>query len=190
MEIRWAALVLICAIHARNLKAAEPIEVEIYVQNGNWPQPLKYVEKQTSQIFQRIEVRLTWHTGDMPADPPGSRRSIGIRFLDRAPASISPFAMASARPFGSSGSLISIYADRVQDKLRSAPRLWAVLLAHVLVHELAHVMQGTDYHSPSGIMKANWSNADYDLMCANQLGFTDWDGKVIHGALAARLASR
>ena len=190
MDIRWAAVVLMGAIHTGNLDAAETIEVDVYIQKYNYSRPLKHIKEQASQIFQRIGVRLIWHNGELPALPTAGRRSIGIRFVEHAPAAQSPFAMASALPFGSSGSLISVYLDRVQHRIDSIPRLWPVLLAHVLVHELAHVMQGTDYHAPSGIMKANWSNADYDAMCRNRLGFTDFDADLIHTSLSARLANR
>jgi len=35
------------------------------------------------------------------------------------------------------------------------------LLAHVIVHEITHLIKGTDEHSESGILKQRWEPADY-----------------------------
>jgi hypothetical protein len=36
----------------------------------------------------------------------------------------------------------------------------AALLAHVMAHEIGHVLQGIIRHSESGILKAHWSGTD------------------------------
>ena len=67
------------------------------------------------------------------------------------------------------------------------------LLAYVLAHELAHVMQGLDHHSASGIMKANWSYREYFMMLSRTLTFTAEDVDLIRAGLEAKrsnIASR
>jgi hypothetical protein len=110
--------------------------------------------------------------------------------VSHAPASVTPGALASALPYSSSGSLISVYQDRVQQLLNRLPGLSRVLLAYVFVHEMAHVMQGNNYHSDSGILRAQWSNADYATMRRDRLKLTDGDSDRIRNGLAVRLASR
>jgi hypothetical protein len=60
----------------------------------------------------------------------------------------------------------------------------------VIAHEVAHILQGLMRHSESGIMKAQWTGADYQQMTWKPLQFTDEDVMLIHRGLRAREASR
>jgi hypothetical protein len=113
MDIRWAAI-LLGTIGAVRTEAAEKILVDVYVQKDGWHQPLEYAEVLASQMFDRSDVRVTWHAGRLPKVPCRGRFCIGIDMLDCAPASVSRGALASALPYGTSGSLIEVYGDRVQ----------------------------------------------------------------------------
>jgi hypothetical protein len=170
-------MILFGVIVSGRAEAVETIQVDVYVQQGNWIQSLRYSELMVSEIFARSDVRVTWHAGELPAVPSIGRRRIGIRMVDRAPVLLVRGALASARPYGSSGSLISVYSDRVHQLLDRLPSLSNGALAYIFAHELAHVMLGYDYHSNSGILKAQWSSVDYAAMRARRLDFTedDWD---------------
>jgi len=61
-----------------------------------------------------------------------------------------------------------------------------VLLAHVLVHEIAHILQKTDQHSNSGVMKAVWTHQDRVQMRTGALPFTPGDVELIRLGLASR----
>jgi hypothetical protein len=61
-------------------------------------------------------------------------------------------------------------------------------MAHVIVHEITHILQGIDRHSNSGIMKALWTSTDYMLMKRGQLRFTAVDVEMIHDGSAVRAA--
>jgi hypothetical protein len=190
MDIRWAAVIFLGGIYAGRADAAEKIQVDVYVQPNNWPQPLGFSERLASEIFGGIDVRVAWHAGELPAIAYAGRFAIGIRLMDRAPVSLTSHALASARPYSSSGSLISVYEDRGQQLLNSLASLSRVLLAYVFAHELAHVMEGADHDSDSGVMKANWSNADHAAMLVERLGFTDSDSDRIRSGLAVMRTSR
>ena len=127
---------------------------------------MKNAEWLASELFERSGVHVTWHAGELSAVPCG-RWCIGIRMVDRAPASLAPGALAAARPYGSAGSSIGVYDDRVQQLLNDRPGLSSVLLAYIFAHELAHVMTGYADHSDSGIMKAQWSKVDHAAMPAS-----------------------
>jgi hypothetical protein len=62
------------------------------------------------------------------------------------------------------------------------------VLGHVIAHEVTHILQGVLRHSESGVMKARWSNADYQEMTWKPLRFTDEDVVLIHRGLKARVA--
>jgi hypothetical protein len=62
------------------------------------------------------------------------------------------------------------------------------VLAHVIVHEVTHVLQGVSGHSDSGIMKAWWTPKDYEQMEWAPLPFTANDIALIQLGLAKRIA--
>ena len=63
-----------------------------------------------------------------------------------------------------------------------APRL----LAYVLAHEIAHVLQAVDRHSETGVMKASWDKGDYFSMGRGRLKFTPSDIGLIRLVLDTR----
>ena len=64
-----------------------------------------------------------------------------------------------------------------------------ILLAHVLVHEITHTLQGVVRHSASGIVKAQWDAADLFEMVRQPLRFTEVDVALIRRGLEARQSS-
>jgi hypothetical protein len=79
---------------------------------------------------------------------------------------VAPRALAYALPFG--GVHIKVFYDRVPGKSDISR---SHVLAHILVHEISHILQGIDRHSDSGIMKARWVDADFKQMEAGALAF-------------------
>jgi hypothetical protein len=59
-----------------------------------------------------------------------------------------------------------------------------MLLAHVMVHEIAHILQGVYRHSDNGVMKAVWTGQDYSQMRVGALPFAPEDVELIHLGLA------
>jgi hypothetical protein len=130
------------------------------------------------KMFATIGIRLDWRSGEPPRT--SSRRPIGIELATDTPANLLPGALGSAMPY--EGVHIRVFYDRLRSDV--APR--SVLLAHVLVHEIAHILQRTDQHSASGVMKAVWTPRDYEQMRSGALPFTPGDVEVIRLGLAAR----
>jgi len=54
-----------------------------------------------------------------------------------------------------------------------APNQVSSVLAHVLVHEVTHILQGIPRHSESGVMKAQWDSNDFAQMT--------WEASPLHG---------
>lgn len=98
-----------------------------------------------------------------------------VRFATVAPAQVSPNAFAFATPY--TGGNVTVFYNRVQ---RAAG--WtdtSVLLAYVMVHEIAHVLERSDHHSSFGVMKAEWTNMDYLEMANRSLGFAEEDVRLL-----------
>ena len=64
--------------------------------------------------------------------------------------------MAYASPY--EGSHVVLYFTRLREAI-SAESV-SVLLAHVMVHEVAHILQGVAQHSADGMMKERWTSRD------------------------------
>ena len=135
-------------------------------------------QKIASGMFVAIGVTLEWRRGLKDCPPKGIRISLG----DQTPTSLKPGAIAYALPY--EGEHIRVFYDRVS---RAATRsLVPRLLAHVLVHEITHILQGVDRHSDSGIMKDHWDSSDFHSMAWKPLYFEPRDVDLIYRGLAGR----
>jgi hypothetical protein len=65
-----------------------------------------------------------------------------------------------------------------------------MILAHVLTHEITHVLQEIDRHSATGVMKARWDAKDFLDMTFSPLPFTSNDIDLLRIALRRSSAAR
>jgi hypothetical protein len=133
-------------------------------------------EASATKMFAGIGISLEWRTGTPIVE---SSRAIFIEFTTETPESLMPGAMAYALPY--EGSHLRIFYDRITSNFY--PRSF---LAHVMAHEITHLLQGVCRHSATGVMKANWNHDDFKAMCTGTLPFTPYDMELIYAGLAAR----
>jgi hypothetical protein len=127
-----------------------------------------------SAMFANIGITLAWQSG---SPSPSETGAVAIDFVAHTPETLKPGALAFALPY--EGVHIRIFWDRIQT--------WQ-LLAHVIVHEVTHILQGTDHHSGEDIMKAHWTRNDQSRMKVKPLSFTPADVDMIYNGLSARNA--
>jgi hypothetical protein len=98
-----------------------------------------------------------------------------------------PFdALAYALPYRESGTCIHVFLDRVS--LGRTQTLANALLAHVIVHEITHVLEQVKRHSEEGVMKARWSSEDYQRMERHPLSFAPGDVDLIAKGIVKRIS--
>jgi hypothetical protein len=134
-----------------------------------------------AKMFAGAGVRIEWHghtpnSGQLPAG------AVVIGLASHTPESLLPSAFALALPY--EGVHITVFWDRVERKTCRATA--HLVLAHVLVHEITHLLQRMERHSESGVMKACWTGEDYSEMTLKGLPFTPEDIDLIHRGLASR----
>ena len=61
------------------------------------------------------------------------------------------------------------------------------MTGHVLAHEITHVLQGTNFHSMSGVMKAVWDSGECRHVAVHPLMFTATDILLIRRGLEDRV---
>jgi hypothetical protein len=140
-------------------------------------------ESRAGQMFSDIGVKIEWRRGrrDCQARP---EETIYIRLSVDSPATLAPGVLAYAMPY--EGTHIEVFFDRIL-KMVEQRRLTA-LLAHVLAHEVAHILEGVNRHSDDGLMKSNWSEADYMQMSWKPLPFAPVDVLLIQLGLETRVS--
>jgi hypothetical protein len=132
-----------------------------------------------SRMFAEIGVGLEWRHDHCNATPAGSL----VVFLSTGtPDEKFPGALGYSRP--GSGDGIEVFYNRVLQAL--GPQRAPKLLAHVLAHEITHMLQGISRHSEDGLMKAHWAGDDFLQMSSKTLPFAPEDVQLIKNGLKAR----
>jgi hypothetical protein len=162
----------------------QPSEVHIFVRGIQQVDLLvvQGAQQLASEMLRSAGIRIVWESrrghGAASCSP-----QVVLEYsadLDRA-----PDVMAYAYPYGTDTARIQIMYRRIVAKRRRPENV----LAHVIVHEVTHVLQGIAHHSDSGIMKARWSREDYRQMEQTPLLLTAADIQLIQLGVAKRIAA-
>ncbi len=140
-------------------------------------------------MFARAGVRITWVNGKpRSSGADGAPVVVHVRFVRQSMDAHSAGALAYATPFARGVNTITVLRDRIR-AIADGPAREPHILTHVLAHEIGHVLQGTDRHAESGVMKACWDREDFQAMERNSLEFTLTDVELMRGRLT-RLRAR
>jgi len=142
----------------------------------------EHAREAAAEAFAAAGVRTEWRAGRPTRDQLRDKTAIVINLVDRSDPGFRPDALAWTDLC--EGVHITVYWDRIVGRKRPAPA--SVVLAHVLVHEVTHVLQGINWHAETGVMKARWTNEDYQAMRSKMLRFTRHDLELIQLGLARR----
>ena len=132
-----------------------------------------------SHIFAEAGVHVKWQLGEPRR---GERdNAIIVDLTSDTPDTLDPGALAYAQVF--EGVHIRIFWDRVEKAVMGADRLRTFLLAHVMAHEIAHIIEGVDRHSETGLMKASWTKKEIEEMSVRSLSLAPEDVRLIQQVL-------
>jgi hypothetical protein len=179
MRIQWSAATLLAASCIWGQEApTNSWTVRAYIQRTSLSNPfvLERAQFLASRILAEADVHLEWRR-------PGAQdigSVIGIWLDAGKPSTFHPGALAYAAPFAGGGRQIHILYDRVLAAYSASAT--PDVLAHVLAHEIGHILIGTDGHASSGVMKARWDSHDYFEMVHHPLRFTEGDIALIHAS--------
>lgn len=128
-------------------------------------------------MFTPLGVNLIWRSS---CPDPQTGLAVDVTLASSASGQEEAGPLAEAYPFAGVTGHITVRYDRVHNSAGVSRDLEPVLLGHVLVHELAHVLQCLDRHADTGVMKAHWTSEDYYEMRWKPLTFTSEDIELIH----------
>ena len=171
---------------ARGQKPGPPVDVTVYVTDGGLvPSAEKWAARViTGRMFAHVGVRIAWLDGK-----PGTAAAfaspvvIHVRFLQQTMRNHSSEALAYVTPFAEGANTITVLVDRIRLVTGWPTPEPHIILAHVLAHEIGHVLLGSERHAPTGVMKARWDRPDFDAMEKEQLEFTSTDVDLIRERL-------
>ena len=164
------------------VQAGQPqAQVIVFLQNTAVVPPQVFVpaEGMATRMFAGIGIHLVWRCGKLPAK--GGSRFIGIKLMAHAPHAYDLSVLADALPY--EGVHIRVFYDRIAS---FDQKLQPVVLAHVMVHEITHILEGISRHSATGIMRAQWITDDHRMMMRNPQPFAQEDVELIYLGLKAR----
>jgi len=145
---------------------------------------LARAELVATKIFASVGVPVEWHTRRAGGNSMDAAEAIEMQFDSGLPAPFHEGAFAYAMPYGTGGTRIHVFSDRV---LRVSPdELSGSFLGHVMAHEITHVLEGISRHSAEGVMKEHWSIHDFYEMGFRPLPFAIEDIGLIHAGLLRR----
>jgi hypothetical protein len=164
---------------------AAPAErnVTVYVNNdlNNDLVVMYQARDRAAKMFAEAGVRIDWRIGRPSGGQAERGPEIVLSFMEHTPPNYRPGRLAYANLYEAH---ITVFWDRIRESPGAPPD---VLLAHVLVHEITHILQGIDRHSERGIMKSKWTLADVRAMASEPLPFTRLDVELIQRGMARRL---
>jgi hypothetical protein len=160
--------------------ASQPqLTVTVYLRDrANAPSRVRIPAKaMAAKMFAKIGIRLEWRIGE----PTGAslQPPVIIDLLTDTPQNCQPGALAYAMPY--EGTHIAVFFDRLEQEPNAG-----TVLAHVMVHEISHLLQGISRHSATGLMKARWSVGDFGDMKFKPLAFAAMDVELIRSGLSKR----
>jgi hypothetical protein len=172
----------------------------VYVESGNLVpfDVMQFAQQTAGRMFAGIGVRVQWatHPPARSAEPAGTGctsvqpETIVIQMASKGPGPATGEALGSALPYARGGTRITVYYGALAEAINPTPQLARALLAHTLVHEITHVLQGVVRHSSEGVMRAHWTAEDFGDMAYKPLEFTADDVNLIRRGLETRASER
>ena len=190
MMLRSIAFLISLTAVAGHAQISDCSKITIHVPKSYLPDPvyLTYAEKEAGRMLATAGVQVNWTTAlpDPSINPCGA--PIVVRFSVGEQVASYPRALAYSLPFNTEIQTITVFWDKLT---KASARNFVPpgnLLAHVLAHEATHILQGMDYHSGSGMMRAFWTEKEYFQMLRGPLSFAAVDVQLVQAGIASRAA--
>ena len=164
----------------RNTKLSVTVFVRDSIGDSGLTRNCMLARGVASGMFATAGVHINWRTGQPKAYELG--RPILIDITSNTPEEFHRGVLAYALVF--EGDYIRVFYDRIKNP--DGPHATTMLLAHVMVHEIAHILEGVDGHSEHGIMKSSWTPDDVVQLVYQPLTFDPEDVQLIRKGLAWR----
>lgn len=171
---RWWVAGTSAALLLLNIAHAHSVPYEVVVRSYNtaaWPrEEIVAAQRVADRIYESAGIRVQWRQCRTASDPsadasdPCTDRLQSGELIGRIAAggTAGPdpvFGYALVDSATKTGTIATLYADRVSEAAARLGVNRATLLGRTLAHELGHLLLGTNTHAPNGLMRARWPDA-------------------------------
>jgi hypothetical protein len=182
---------------AQDAETMLPMKLYVYNYARVQHPALWQVQTELAKIFRTFRVKTEWlDSSTVPKYPQAdSAYSLTIIILGPSGEAVAPgisvLGFSSAIKEGSQPRVAYVIYPRIEHfvRARDAPELQTMraglLLAHVIAHEIGHLLLPTTLHSAEGIMRCPWNTHEFKLAVMGHLLFTPEQGDLIRSELAA-----
>jgi hypothetical protein len=130
--------------------------------------------ERVARIYREADVVVTWNRPGFTEDEAGLKLTIVVTSyplpsLKHGTRDVMGVAHPAER---GCGRIAYVFFERVEQLTRKSEKDVAVVLAHVIAHELGHLLLPPSSHSRVGIMRASWSGSDLADAARGRLLFT------------------
>jgi hypothetical protein len=145
------------------------------------PTVLAGAQQTTSYLFSKSGIDIHWMLCGREDESPEERSACSqpefpahldvhiVSGCPRLPTSV--FGISYLSPEGI-GSQADVFYTRIA-AFRQSPAELPTMLGYAMAHELGHLLLGTNSHSPTGLMRADWRTKDLTGMAQGGLAFGD-----------------
>jgi len=133
--------------------------IRVYDAYGVAPSTLATARGSAERIMASAGIHVTWV--QCPCDETVGGAELVLRVISAPPSrNAGELGFSYVDTVQKSGTLATIFADRVQRLARLANASDAELLGRAMAHEIAHLLFGTRDHAPVGLMRAMWTSSE------------------------------
>ena len=179
---------LLIAAFLLNTACAEQLRIAVY---GHENLPANEIASGLRRIFRQSGFDIVWEAGLPNAEEASvmlyagtpakgrqqealcrARRDIALSVLPVAPPGLNKTVLGMSQPLAPAGLNIRVFDDRVREVARSHNVAYPIVLAHVIAHEIGHVLLRSREHAGHGLMGDVWTGQEYDGLARGSLSFT------------------
>jgi len=161
------------------------ITVFVYNYAAIPPDVLVKTETETARIYQLGGIEIQWL--DCPLSPPEASRfpecqvsprptTLALRLLsqsmaERAGQAQKCLGFAPSPDNGSFATIANVFAHEAEQLAKRRDMPQSVILAHLMAHEMGHLLLGDNSHSVNGIMHIPWRPKELEIIREGRMAF-------------------
>jgi hypothetical protein len=97
------------------------------------------------------------------------------------------YGFAQSTPAGGFPFVAGVFCQRAEQLAKGTPSLLAVILGHLVAHEIGHLLLGPYGHSERGIMRAPWTEVELEIARRGTLHFSRSEASRMQSNVQARI---
>jgi hypothetical protein len=173
------------------------VAVRVYNNADIAPRDLDEGRRGASALLRQAGVESTWRFCRLAKgqSPPGSTAcddvlggaEVIVRIQQRGTQGSDSLGYSYVDTLTGTGSLATVFADRVRAAAGNAGLDTGLLLGRVLAHEIGHLLLGRAEHSESGLMRAHWPGQALSRNLDDDWIFSGSEASELREAIVARL---